>query len=699
MPLIQASLPQPQTLPAPAAEVALAQLARAALGLVQAAGQPVPAVVVGAAPGGLTQLQIGEMMLAVRLSAPLAAGTAVTLTIATDGKGQPNLQVTPAVPGGATSPARPAVSVAPPPTPVQTVPQDVEVARPVALPEAQAPMPKTPMAGSQVLQTSAPAAVPAGAAANAPSATLPATAAAMPPPSSQAAPAAAAINLADSAQTAARPATPAMVTAAGQTPTTLTTTVGPSPQGVAAVSPAPAAEVPMPPADVLNTTAGPMSAPRIVAPGTEVPSAKSGVAPAVPAMQSAATPVSGGPLPAPSVHTMPQMSAALIGPPPIATNSSPPTAQIATPQPVASAQLTATGGEAVAQRPAPSGPVAVPVAMSETPAAPVRPHAGAAMAIPYRATPSGPPPAPAPSPPLAQVLGDPAQAAARQDSIVPLLVRLAALGPQLNALPPQAAQAVVRLLALRLEAGGLDGKALQGAVNAAGVLARPAVGTAATAPTMKSALLQLRSGLSGVPGAEIEAVQAAEIEAVQAVAGRPHPPVKGDDARAVRAELPLPMSDEDPARGLLGQTDAALSRLKLLQYASQPPEVRPGTAAQQELRVEVPLMIGAETALVQLLVDREPRRREQPGQRGWRMRFAFASRQTGEVGAEVGLFGPSVSVALWADTPEMEARLTHGLDELRAALVAEGLEAGSIRVRRREAVRPQNPGALMDSAR
>ncbi len=345
----------------------------------------------------------------------------------------------------------------------------------------------------------------------------------------------------------------------------------------------------------------------------------------------------------------------------------------------------------MAQRPAPSGPVAVPVATSETPAAPTRPHSGAAMAIPYRATPSGPSQTPVQPAPLAQVLADPAQAAARQNSIVPLLARLAALGPQLNALPPQAAQAIVRLLAMRLEAGGLDGKALQGAVNAAGVLARPAVGTAATAPTMKSALLQLRGGLSGVPGAAIEAVAA--------VSGRPHPPVNGDEARAVRAELPPPMEGEEPARGLLGHTDAALSRLKLLQHASQPPELRPGTPAQQELRVEVPLMIGAETALVQLVVDREPRRREQPGQRGWRMRFAFASQQTGEVGAEVGLFGPSVSVALWADTPEMEAAMAEGLDELRAALLAEGLEAGSIGVRRRGARRSQQPGALMDSAR
>ena len=289
------------------------------------------------------------------------------------------------------------------------------------------------------------------------------------------------------------------------------------------------------------------------------------------------------------------------------------------------------------------------------------------------------------------MLADPAQAAARQDSIVPLLTRLAALGPRLDALPPPAAQAALRLLAMRLSTGGLDGKALQGAVATAGVLARPGTGASAAVPTMKSALLQLRGGLRGVPGTEIEGVTA--------IAGRPHPPVKGDGARAVRAELPLPILDEDPARGLLGQTDAALSRLKLLQHASQPPEARPGAATQQELRVEVPVMIGAETALVQLVVDRDARRRDQPGQRGWRMRFAFASQQTGEVGAEVGLFGPSVSVALWADTPEMEAAMADGLDELRAALLAEGLEAGSIGVRRRAAVRSQQPGALMDSAR
>ena len=326
---------------------------------------------------------------------------------------------------------------------------------------------------------------------------------------------------------------------------------------------------------------------------------------------------------------------------------------------------------------------------SPTPAAPAQ--SGVTVAIPYRATQAGAAQTAAPSLPLAQILADPVQAAARQNSIVPLLARLAALGPQLSALPIPAAQAALRLLAMRLSAGGLDGKGLQGAVATAGVLARPGGAMSPAVPTLKSALLQLRGGLAGVPGAAIEAVAA--------IAGRPQPPVRGDDARAVRAELPLPMEGEEPARGLLGQTDAALSRLKLLQHASQPPEARAGAATQQELRVEVPLLIGVETALLQLVVDRDARRREKPGERGWRMRFAFASQQTGEVGAEVALFGPSVSVALWADTSEMAAAMTDGLDGLRAALLAQGLEAGSVRVRRRAAAPSQQPGVLMDSAR
>lgn len=682
MPMILPALPQPAGLPAPPPEAALAQLARAALGLVQSAGQPVPALVVGPMAGGLTQLQIGEMLLAVRLSTPLAAGTAVKLAISTDSKGQPGLQVTPVVAGAATGSAQPVAPVAaalpavaqavapvqPAPRPTPELPPQASTAAVPASPRPPTAVP-APMAAAGVA-ASAPA-VP-----GAPMAAAPVGTAATVPDVQELAQGGVRVPAPGGGPIAVHAAPTAVVTPSPNSPAAQV--VPATTPGTGAVAPPPTAGVTRPAptavaAEVL--TAAKSSAvppPPVAANGGGAPALAAASPPVAPLASGSSLPTASGPVaaqqPSAQVTGQPPMGSAVLG------------SKVASPVVVAKLSFA----------PVQTGPSQAAVVSGQAaPAATAQ--AGVAMAIPYRAVPAGPVQAAAPALPLAQVLADPAQAAARQNSIVPLLARLAALGPQLNALPIPAAQAALRLLAMRLDVGGLDGKALQAAVATAGVLARPAAGAAATAPSLKSALLQLRGGLAGVPGAEIEAVTA--------IAGRPHPPVRGDEPRTVRAELPLPMAGEEPARGLLSQTDAALSRLKLLQHASQPPEARPGTAAQQELRVEVPLLIGAQTALLQLVVDRDARRRDRPGERGWRMRFAFASQQTGEVGAEVALFGPSVSVALWADTLQMETAMADGLDELRAALAAEGLEAGSVRVRRRVAAPSQQPGTLMDSAR
>jgi hypothetical protein len=678
MPPIQASLTQTAGLPAPAPEAALAQLARAALGLVQAAGQPVPAVVIGPMAGGLTQLQIGEMVLAVRLSAPLVAGTMVTLAASADGKGQPSLQVTPVTAQVAAGGAQPATAPAAASPPMA---QAVAATRPLAAPDLppQVPiaagiaLPKPPPGGAAAMAAGGPSSGPAVATASEVSA----------------APTATALDIQELAEAAIRPPSLAPRPPTGPQAPVVVTPPAASPAGAGSAR----ATMPVPSPSTGATAAA--STPvatvtdievAIPAPNTGTPRAPVALTGGTGTVASATTAapagavVSGGSLPA-APMTGPEAST-----------------QGAGPKPMAAGALGNVAPASVANTsPAPAQPGQAPTSAAAPNAPPSNPTSAGAAAIPYQAAQTGSGQTPvaaqmaAPASRLAQSLADPAQAAARQDSIVPLLARLAALGPRLDALPVAAAQAALRLLAMRLEVGGLDGKALQSAVATAGVLARPGTQATPSTPTLKSALLQLRGSLSGVPGAEIEAVKA--------IAGRPPPPVKGDDARAVRAELPMLVEGEEPARGLLGQTDAALSRLKLLQHASQPPEARPGAAPQQELRVEVPLLIGAQTALLQLVVDRDARRQGKPGERGWRMRFAFASQQTGEVGAEVALFGASVSVALWADSAAMEAVMADGLDELRAALAAEGLEAGSVRIRRRGAAPSQLPGALMDSAR
>lgn len=288
------------------------------------------------------------------------------------------------------------------------------------------------------------------------------------------------------------------------------------------------------------------------------------------------------------------------------------------------------------------------------------------------------------------------QAAARQDSTAPLLARLATLsGPAAAALPRPVLEAMARVLAGRLDLNRAppDGKAIKEAVLRAGVVSEPGARPPADART---ALLQLRSALAGFLGGAVEAVAP--------VTRRPPPPLKGEPPRAPSPQPSAPLGEEpvDTARQLLGHTDAALSRLKLLQLASNPADAaRPGAPAPAaEFRVEVPMQLGAETGILQLLVERDGKHKRTPAERGWRMRFALNFTATGEVGAEVALLGRTANVALWAAEPATADALEAMLPELAPALARHGLEVGGIRVRR-GAPPPvaRTAGRLLDSAR
>jgi hypothetical protein len=327
------------------------------------------------------------------------------------------------------------------------------------------------------------------------------------------------------------------------------------------------------------------------------------------------------------------------------------------------------------------------------------------MAVPPQptaplASPSRPATPPPPSPPLAQILADPVQAAARQDSVLPLIARLATLtAPTAAALPRPALEAIAMLLGTRLDLNRAppDGRAIRDAVLGAGVIAEPGSRTPADA---KFALLQLRSALSGF----LAGVPGGGVEAVAPVTRRPPPPLKGEPVRAPSAH-PAPSLPDEPsetARQLLGHADAALSRTKLLQLASSPAEAaRPAIAAPAaEFRVEVPMQLGAETGILQLLVERDGKHKRSPAERGWRMRFALNFTATGEVGAEVALLGRSANVSLWAVDPAIAEALEAMLPELAPALARHGLDVGAVRVRR-GAPQPAGraPGQLLDSAR
>jgi hypothetical protein len=264
-------------------------------------------------------------------------------------------------------------------------------------------------------------------------------------------------------------------------------------------------------------------------------------------------------------------------------------------------------------------------------------------------------------------------ALAQQGSPAPLLQALAAAVARTVPLPAPVLRAAAQLLAIRIPVAALKGDALKTAVERAGVTLEAILATGSPPPAndAKAGLLALRSALVSWLGEQ------APIDPVRRVP----PPIKGETLRAQVADaLPeLPAAARDIGRVLHGHTEAALSRLKLMQLASLP-DADGLRQSGPEMRLELPLLVGNELAMAQLQIFRDGSRRRDAAKRGWAMRFAVATQATGEVGAEVGLIGKSVTVALWAGEEATAKALAESLPELSQSLGALGL-ASSVRLR------------------
>ncbi len=377
-----------------------------------------------------------------------------------------------------------------------------------------------------------------------------------------------------------------------------------------------------------------------------------------------------------------------------ATLPVPPVMQAATPPSGSQAP-----GGAVPQKPdlpaamvPPEGEAAGPGRLVETPAAPQP------QRIPYPVVRVETRPATVPAATLAPLtatdLADPAVLEARQGSVAPLMAHLAQAA-QAPETPEAVRDAAWRVLARRLDGSkdGLTGKAVAEALAGAGTLAAET----SEAPDIRSALLELRQALFKWIGAAAPRVHVPQAQ--------PLPPMAGDGPRAERAlsldQMP-PAPTHDRASGLLGEADGAVSRLKLLQLASNPGEVRPGAANPKptEIRMEVPLLVGRELGLVQFVLERDARPRQQKKERPWRLRFALNFSATGEVGADIALLGRQTQVALWAVNAETAAALEEMLPELGPALAGKGLDLSAVRVRRgRPVSKAIGPGRMLDGAR
>lgn len=680
---LQSTMPRPETTEAAALRVTRASLEALALKV----GQVLDAKVLGASSNGLTQLSIAGQLLSVKLSLPLPAGTQLQIQVQAGGPQGPPVLVaqTPAIPA-AMAPPRPAAVL------------------PLPLPQVTTP---APAAGPQPLLTSAsqPAVT---AAAPAPAQTLPA-------PWTQTAPQPAApAPLLPTPGTTGQPLPPSGGAAqppgaAQPVPASMLSGAGPAPVAVA-MSPAPAISAPAAPV----TLAPPSPAPAPPAQTSGAPAqiqapvqVQTPPAPATPAATQASTsasagapnlapasagtlaaPAPAGPLttalaaaPAPAQPTPLAQGAAPLSPAPVAPNATPQIQQAA--QPLGSAPTTTTA------HPSASAP-----ATQQSPA----------TAMPIRAAPSSAPPAPPVAGSVAQVnLSQATQAAARQDSMAPLLQNLSALQGRLAEFPRPVVEVTLRLLAgrLNLDRGAPSGEGLKQAVQRSGIfleaLTRPGAGQPPAPGDVKAALLQLRGALTAWLGDDIGPVAP--------VARRPQPPTRGAQPRGQRSEAPnLPEAalPKETGRALLGQTEAALSRLRLQQLASLPPDAArvAAPAAAAEWNLEIPLLLGQELAMAQLQISRDGKGKNERRERGWRMVFSLNFSALGEVGAQVSLFGQSASVLIWAEEDETAAALTEMLPELTPALAAKGLAVGSVRVRqgRPKGAQPQS-GQLLDSVR
>lgn len=405
---------------------------------------------------------------------------------------------------------------------------------------------------------------------------------------------------------------------------------------------------------------------------------------------------------------MPSATAVPVPQPP--AGAAPPGLNQQTPtQPVAGLVAPQVGAQAVSQAPAALAP-SVAIAVSGASQAIPEPEASNPLLVAQAAArpqatmadlprPVAPPvasgqPALAPQPatPQAALAQMVPEAMARQNSAGPLLVSLAAVVQRAGVLPEPVLRAALGVLAQRIVVA--DGKVvaaeLERAVAKSGVYLEAALAKAVPQPADgKAALLNLREALGkwlGETPAPLPARDAAP------------PPLRGLPLRATAADLPpLPDAPRDLARALHGQADAAVSRTKLMQMASLP-DADPARPANTALRMELPFLIGHELVMAQIQISREGTRREAERKRGWTMRFALNFSATGEVGAEVGLLGKAVNVALWAAEPETAKAMQAALPELATALEAIGLDPGAIRIRQGapEAAKPAS-GRLLDS--
>jgi hypothetical protein len=284
---------------------------------------------------------------------------------------------------------------------------------------------------------------------------------------------------------------------------------------------------------------------------------------------------------------------------------------------------------------------------------------------------------------LGAMLGE---AAARQDSLAPLLANLtvAAASPNL----PDAVRATVgQLLAVLIPLDGeATGDALRLAAQTSGLFLEAGLAAGLLSPgqempgpgqDLKALLLTLTAGLQDADESE---TAAAARTLVATSAERPQPPVAGGQT-AGQAPAPATLNTQAPpdamVRALQQQAQAALARVELSQAASLP---KPGEA--QRWVFEAPVATPAGTGVAQFEINRDGGGGQGGGAGSapaWRARFSVDTAPGGPVHAAIVLSGGRLRVTLMAENEPTRAALAGGQDELARALARE--DGGDVAIR------------------
>ncbi len=294
-----------------------------------------------------------------------------------------------------------------------------------------------------------------------------------------------------------------------------------------------------------------------------------------------------------------------------------------------------------------------------------------------------------------------AQAAARQDSLAPLFATVSALPKlQVDGLNGPVLAAASRLLGQRLQGEGapMTAMELKQAVADSGLFheARLASGQGQAAQfDLKTTLLALKSALQASLPPEAEADGATEPQtaahaATAQLATPSRPPLPRHDGQPVAqgiaaVALPPDATSAQVHKVLTQQTDAALDRLSLSQYASLPASgelARVDASAAQRWFAEVPLALAQGTAVLPFEIERDP---PKPGSRPgdmpvWRVRFALDGEPLGPLQALVTMQGKAVNVSVWATREDTTRMLREAAPGLREALTHDTFERAELEI-------------------